>query len=75
MCVLCKGSDGRLNQLTRITLRFRPASMQMRRHRNQWCAPGRAQRARSRFPLCDSGGRPGRDKRLRAAAAQAWRTE
>lgn len=59
MCVLCKGSDGRLNQLTRITLRFRPASMQMRRHCNQWCAPGRAQRARSRFPLCDSGGRPG----------------
>lgn len=59
MCGLCKGSDGRLNQLTRTALRFRPAGMQMRRHRNQWCAQGRAQRARSRFPLCDSRGRPG----------------
>lgn len=59
MCVLCKKSDGRLNQLTRDTLRFRPASMQMRRRRDQWRAQGRAQRARSRFPLCDSGGRPG----------------
>ncbi|KAM7339708.1 hypothetical protein ACRRTK_000323 [Alexandromys fortis] len=58
MCILCKGSDGRLNQLTRTVLRFRPAGMQMRRHRNQWCAQGRAQRARSRFPLCDSRGDP-----------------
>lgn len=59
MCVLCKESDGRLNQSTRGALRFRPASMQMRRRRDQWRAQGRAQRARSRFPLCDSGGRPG----------------
>lgn len=59
MCVLCKESDGRLHQLTRGTLRFRPSGMQMRRRPHQWRAQGRAQRARSRFPLCDSGGRRG----------------
>lgn len=59
MCVLCKESDGRLHQSMRGTLRFRPTSMQMRRRRDQWRAEGRAQRARSRFPLCDSGGRRG----------------
>lgn len=59
MCVLCKESDGRLYQSMRGTLRFRPTSMQMMRRRDQWRAEGRAQRARSRFPLCDSGGRRG----------------
>lgn len=33
--------------------------MQMRRLRDQWRAQRRAQSARSRFPLCDSGGRRG----------------
>lgn len=59
MCVLCKESDGRLLQSTRGTVRSRPASMQMRWRRDQWRAQRRAQRARSRFPLCDSGGRRG----------------
>lgn len=59
MCVLCKESDGRLHQLTLGTLRSRPASMQMRNLLDQWRAQGRAQSARSRFPLCDSGGRHG----------------
>lgn len=59
MCVLCKESDGRLHQLSHWTVRLRPTTMQMSRPRDQWLTQGRAQGARSRFPLCDSGGRRG----------------
>lgn len=58
MCVLCKESDGHRGQWTHGTRRPRPPSMQMKRHRGQWRAPGAGSggghRERSRFPLCDS---------------------